>query len=259
MADSIKTELKDRLLTITLNRPEKRNAINEEILLGLSEIFDTANTDANIHVLLMTGAGEAFCAGSDAASADDVDKRVSRNNTMPPVVTFLRALSKIDKPFIGAVNGPAVGLGATMLLHCDLVYAAEHASLAYPFADLALIPEAASTQLLPAIVGHHRAADIFYFGKALDADTALALGLVNEVFPRDMLMVAATERALRLTEQPLLALRHIKRLLKRPAEPIRDRMKAEAVALLELFVSPERKDLLARLREKRTNDHNKSG
>lgn len=227
----------ERVLTITFSRPEKKNALTDEMYGALAQALERAETDAAIHVILFQADGNVFCAGNDLS-----DFQAIATGRLPAEqmkgLRFLSALASATKPYVAAVQGPAVGIGATLLLHCDLVHLAEEASLAMPFAQLALVPEAASSMLLPQRIGHARAFAMFALGETLSAQQALQLGLANAVHPQSQLKEAATRAAHLLAERPLGALQATKRLM-RDAAAISAVMSREAQVFAERLQSPE--------------------
>lgn len=186
--------LRDGILSLCLNRPERKNALTPDMYLGLADALNIAATSDEVRVVILHGTEDVFCAGNDiesfaANNAPDAER---------PSLRFMRALSGLMKPVIAAVNGPAVGIGATMLLHCDLVYAGRQTQLIFPFIKLGLCPEFASTYLLTARLGHQRAAELLLLGEACDAERALSLGLVNAVMDAQDVLPHASASAARL-------------------------------------------------------------
>lgn len=210
MALTILAEQQDGLLILTLNRPGKRNALNTEMYQSLNAALQQASQDDSVHVVLLQGQSDCFTAGNDLAdfmgktslAADD------------PILQFLHTLADFSKPVIAAVAGPAVGIGTTMLLHCDLVYLGDNARLQLPFVELGLVPEFASSLLLPRAVGHLKAAELLLLAEAIDATEALHLGLANRVVAADALLALAREQGLKLASKPPKALQKSKALLK---------------------------------------------
>ncbi|MDE2448012.1 MAG: enoyl-CoA hydratase/isomerase family protein [Gammaproteobacteria bacterium] len=197
---------------VRLNRPEKRNALTSNMYEALIEAFAEAESDDEIRVLLLSGEGACFTGGNDlkdfltAPAVIESDHVISR---------FLRALSGFGKILIAAAHGPTVGIGVTLLLHCDLVIAAARSTrLITPFVQLGVVPEAASTLLLPRLLGHQRAAEMFFLGEPLDAKTAKEWGLVNRVVDDEALMAEARSLADGAARQPPGAVRATKRLIR---------------------------------------------
>lgn len=198
------------LLTLTLNRPDKRNALNTEMYLALTAALRQATQDDAVHALLIQGQSDCFTAGNDLA--DFMGKNTLEADD--PILQFLHTLADFPKPVIAAVAGPAVGIGTTLLLHCDLVYLADNARLQLPFVELGLVPEFASSLLLPRAVGHLKAAELLLLAEAIDAGEALRLGLANRVVAADALLALAREQGLKLADKPPKALQKSKALLK---------------------------------------------
>ena len=183
MTDHIKTELSGGVLTVVLARPEKKNAITQAMYAALSDAAERARSDDAVRVLLF----RFIALGSQGQQPLDMS-----------VFRFLKALAELDKPAVAAVRGRAVGIGLTLLLHCDMVVVAEDALLSVPFINLALAPEAASSMLLPAVLGHQRAFEMFALGEPIDGRTAVAWGLANRAVPADQVEAAAAELASKL-------------------------------------------------------------
>ncbi|MCH7373046.1 enoyl-CoA hydratase-related protein [Aeromonas sp. MR16] len=210
MALTILTEQQDGLLILTLHRPDKRNALNTQMYLALTAALHQATQDDSVHVVLLQGQNDCFTAGNDLA--DFMGKTSLEADD--PILQFLHTFADFSKPVIAAVAGPAVGIGTTMLLHCDLVYLGDNARLQLPFVELGLVPEFASSLLLPRAVGHLKAAELLLLAEAIDADEALHLGLANRVLPTDHLLAFAREQGLKLAAKPPKALQKSKALLK---------------------------------------------
>ena len=205
------------VLQLTLARPEKKNAINAQMYRALTEALVNAESDETVRVVMFAGEGDSFCAGNDlvefAAAAND--PRGPRD-----AVGFLHVLADATKPYVAAVHGKAVGIGTTLLLHCDWVALAEDAQLSTPFVNLGLVPEAGSSALLPQRIGHVLAYEMIALGKALPAQRALQLGLANEVVPNGQLLDRGMQVAQELASRPIGALRATKRLM-RSAQTLR--------------------------------------
>lgn len=202
------------VLTLTLARPEKKNALSATMYQQLSAALLQASSDDSIRVVLLTGSDNCFCAGNDLT---DFLAGGSLNHEHP-TVQFLHILSQFDKPLIAAVAGLAIGIGTTALLHCDLVYATEDARFQLPFTALGLCPEAASSLLLPRLIGYQRAAQYLLLGEAFDGQQAWQMGLVNELTTADALPALALQKARQLATLPAQAVQQSKRLLKQPMQ-----------------------------------------
>jgi enoyl-CoA hydratase/carnithine racemase len=201
----------------------------------------------------LTGAGNVFTAGNDLAdfqSSSAVDEE-------SPVVRFLRKLATTDIPIVAAVNGAAVGIGVTMLLHIDFVHASTDATFSAPFIDLALVPEASSSMLMPMQMGYRKAAAMLMMGERFDAQQALETGLVGEIIEADALLERSREVARRLATKPSQALRSTKRLMRLPAEPILDRIQLEMHEFVAALKSPEAQEAVKAFLEKRKPDFSK--
>lgn len=243
----ILTAQADGILTITFNRPDKKNALTSAMYATLADALEAADTDPAVRVILFTGNGGAFTSGNDLQ--DFLNNPPQGDNT--PVFRFLRAISTASKPMVAAVSGVAVGVGTTMLLHCDLVYAGESAKLSLPFVNLALVPEAASSLLLPAMVGHHRAAELFMLGEAFTPATAKDYGIVNAIYPDDRLLAEATAVAAKLAAKPPTAMRLTKQLLKRTKGDVAGQMAAEGEHFRSQLTSVEAREAMTAFFEKR--------
>lgn len=199
------------VVTVTLNRPEKMNALTNVMYRELADILSDAENSADVRVVVLRAAGPNFCAGNDLANLAAI---AEGGVTSRQVIRFLEILATAKKPLIAAVQGRAVGIGTTMLLHCDLVVVAESARLSVPFVPLGLVPEAASSLLLPGRIGHARAFEMFALGKSIDAQEAVALGLANRCVLPEEVDREAHELASRLAELPCSALAATKALMR---------------------------------------------
>jgi enoyl-CoA hydratase/carnithine racemase len=210
------------ILTLTLNRPSKMNALTRAMYAGLTKGLNDAAGDFGVRAVILTSEGDHFTAGNDIS--DFMDNPPTSDSS--EVAQFLAALLNFPKPLIAAVKGNAVGVGTTMLLHCDVVVAAPSANFSMPFASLGLVPEAGSSFLFPQLVGYQRAAKIFFTGESFGADAALEMGLIAEI-DSDAL-AGATKVAQHIGEQPPQAIINTKALLKaRNHESVAAVMKAE--------------------------------
>ncbi len=243
----ILTSQADGILNITFNRPDKKNALTSAMYAVLADALEAADTDPAVRVILFAGNGGAFTAGNDLQ--DFLNNPPQGDNT--PVFRFLRAISTASKPLVAAVSGVAVGVGTTMLLHCDLVYAGESAKLSLPFVNLALVPEAASSLLLPAMIGHHRAAELFMLGEAFTPATAKDYGIVNAIYPDDRLLAEATAVAAKLAAKPPTAMRLTKQLLKKTKGDVAGQMALEGEHFRSQLKSAEAREAMTAFFEKR--------
>lgn len=246
--DNVLTEIGDRTLTVRLNRPDKRNALTRTMYSLLADALERAEADASIRVVVLTGNADCFTAGNDLS-----DGMIEGSDG--PHYRFMSALAECSKPIVAAPCGIAVGIGVTMLLHCDLVYCGSHTNFRIPFVPLAVCPECASSYLLPRLVGHHRASEILLTGEAFDARTALDLGIVNGVFPNDCVERIARAKAALIAAQPPASVRTTKMLMKRSiAADVREAIKVELEHLLDLQRGAEAAEAIDAFREKRRAD-----
>ena len=257
MTDQIQTELSDGVLTVTLARPEKKNAITQAMYAALSEATERARTDDAVRVLMFRGQGDCFSAGNDIADFIALGSQGQQPLDMS-VFRFLKALADLDKPARAIVRGRAVGIGLTMLLHCDMVVVAEDALLSAPFINLALAPEAASSLLLPAAIGHRRAFEMFALGEAVDGRTAVAWGLANRAVPADEVEAVAAGLAAKLATRAPNSIRKTKRLM-RDAEALWTLMQREGEAFGSQMSSPEAMEAFMAFSQKRAPDFSKIG
>jgi len=235
MSDPVLKSCADGVCELRLNRPEKRNAITHQMYQALAAELRTALADEAVRAVLLSGAGASFSAGNDLNDFVSGPQFTSAH----PVMDVLRTLATFDKPLVAAVHGPTVGIGVTMLLHCDLVVAAHGTQLTMPFVALGLVPEAGSSLLLPRLTGQQRAAELLLLGQPLDAAGAERLGLVNRVVEADRLLDEALALALCLAQQPAEALRATKRLLRGDPAEVLARIEAEAQVFAARLKSAE--------------------
>ncbi len=238
------------VLEIRFNRPEKKNALTRDMYETVSAAFERADADPAIRVALLTGTGDTFTSGNDVK---DFQER-GADRALRGGSRFLPAISSLQKPLIGAVNGAAIGVGTTMLLHCDLIVAARSARFVMPFTSLGLVPEAASSLLVPRLLGHQRASALLLLGEPLDAATALEWGLVNRVVDDAALMDTAREMARRLAALPPQAVRLTKRLIKHGVADVAGRIQEEIGLFSDWLASPEAQEAFAAFMEKRKPD-----
>jgi enoyl-CoA hydratase/carnithine racemase len=246
----ITTENRDGVLFLGFNRPDKKNAITLDMYRAITAALKAAQADDTVRVVLVHGSPDTFTSGNDLADflSEPMDDK-------SPIPAFLEALSHFEKPIVAAVNGPAIGIGTTMLLHCDLVYADTTAKLAVPFINLGAVPEGGSSYLMPRIMGNVRAAELLMLGETFNGQKAKEYGLVNDVVEPGKLMETATAAARKLAQRPPAALRITKSLLKRWN---RDTLDKVIPTELELFAqqlrSPEAKEAMTAFFEKRKPD-----
>ncbi|WP_409018610.1 enoyl-CoA hydratase [Brevundimonas vesicularis] len=257
MTEHIKTELDAGVLSVSLNRADKKNAITQAMYAALAEATERAKADDQVRVILFRGEGADFCAGNDIMDFLSISQ-TSGDLVEMGVFRFLKALADLDKPAVAAVRGRAVGIGLTLLLHCDMVVVGEEALLSAPFINLALAPEAASTLLLPAIVGHARAYEIFALGEAIDGRTALNWGLANRAVADDQVDAIALDLARKLALRAPNSIRQTKALM-RDTAAIWDLMQREAKVFGSQMRSPEAIEAFMAFTEKRPPDFSKAG
>ena len=254
MTDQILSSIEDGVMTIRINRPEKKNALTVAMYAAMHEALQTADDDDSVRVVLITGAEGVFSAGNDIM--DFIQNPPFDEDS--PVGLFLQALVRARKPVVAAVNGVAIGIGTTMLLHCDLVYAGEGARFHLPFVNLALVPEAGSSYLLPRMAGHQRAAQLLMLGDPFDAATAREIGFVNEVLPDGEVEERALTIARELAAKPPAALRLTKALLKRgSAQALEETIHYELNQFRDLLQSPEAMEAFTAFMERRKPDFSK--
>jgi enoyl-CoA hydratase/carnithine racemase len=255
MTPEIQLELSGNgVLAVTISRQDKKNALTNDMYGALADAIVRANDDDEIRVLLIQADGDTFTAGNDvsefaAQSAGGAPKE--RN-----VIRFLRNLANATVPIVAAVQGKAVGVGTTMLLHCDYVLLSEDAQLITPFVNLALVPEAASSYLLPLRIGHARAFEMFALGDPVPADSAVAWGMANKTISRAELHAEARRVAEKIATKPIGSLTAMKRLM-RDAEKLVTQMDCESAIFVERLASAEAKEAFAAFAEKRRPDFTK--
>ena len=212
------------VLCVTFDRPDKKNALNRAMYLAATQALRDADGDPSIGAVVFAGSGGVFTAGNDIADFLDASAEPGEF----PAFTFIKTLAACETPLVAAIEGMAIGIGATMMLHCDLVYAAPDASFRLPFVDLGLVPEAAASLLLPRRVGMAKAAEFLLLGEAFGAGEAVRLGLANAIVPACELRGFAIERAARLAAKPRAALAATRRLMRGDVLEILARIEDEA-------------------------------
>ncbi|HEX5278070.1 MAG TPA: enoyl-CoA hydratase [Fluviicoccus sp.] len=253
-APTLLTELSDHILTLRINRPDKRNALTQTMYGELAEALLTAADNPEVRVVLLTGTPDTFTAGNDLQDF----LQIPGNLAEAPVGRFMAALSGFPKPVVAAVNGAAVGIGTTLLLHCDLVYVGETARLQMPFVSLGLCPEFTASYALPRIMGHVRAAELLMLGEAFSAQTAHELGLVNEVLPPAEVESRARQQALRLAQQAPQALLTTKMLMRRFSQRgMHESLAVELEHFSAALKGPEVKEAVSAFMQKRKPDFSK--
>src|SRR5437660_6701709 len=249
------TELSETVLRVQFNRPEKKNALTTSMYQTVADLLNAAAKDDGTRVVLLHGAGDSFSAGNDIA---DFLKNPPRADDSPQS-RFTEALMNFDKPLIAAVHGVAVGSGATILTHCDFVYAAEHSTFQLPFVKLAVVPELGTSYSLPADLGYLAAAELILLGLPFDARRAAELGFVTRIVPDASVLATAEETAQQLAQLPAGALQASKRLMKRASrEPTAAALKAENQEFASRVRSADAKEALTAFLEKRRPDFTKT-
>jgi enoyl-CoA hydratase/carnithine racemase len=239
------------ICTIRFNRPEKKNAITSAMYQSMADGFSAAEADPSVRVIVLAGHPGIFTAGNDL---EDFMKQPPASGASP-VFQFMTALKDAGKPVVAAVAGAAVGVGTTMLLHCDLVYAADNAKFSMPFSQLGLCPEFSSSLLLPRLAGYQRAAEKLMLGEAFLADEAQAMGLVNRVLPAAELESFVQAQAAKLAALPASSVRITKQLMKSGmAEQINRQMEEEGAHFRRMLTAPEAKEAFTAFFEKRKPD-----
>ncbi|MES2480477.1 MAG: enoyl-CoA hydratase [Pseudomonadota bacterium] len=237
--------------TITLNRLERKNSLTAAMYQMLADALTAAAADPATRAVVIQGHETVFSAGND------IGDFLSQPPTGPqaPVFRFLRAIATFPKPLLAAVCGPAVGVGTTMLFHCDLVYAGDNAAFSMPFVNLGLCPEAGSSLLVPRMFGYHRAAEALLLGDPFMAEAALEVGLVNRVVPPSEATSVAQAQARKLAAKPLGSLLETKRLMKSDTQPqVLAQIEQESAVFARLLGEPAAKEAFGAFMEKRRPD-----
>ncbi|MGH6839610.1 MAG: enoyl-CoA hydratase-related protein [Methylocella sp.] len=221
---NVRIEREGAVLCVTFDRPDKKNALNGAMYLAATQALREADSDPSIGAVVFAGSGGVFTAGNDIADFLDAGAEPGEF----PAFTFIKTLAASERPIVAAIDSVAIGIGATMLLHCDLVYVAPDATFRLPFVDLGVVPEAASSLLLPRRIGMAKAAEFMLLGEPFGAGEAVRLGLANAIVPAGELRGFAIERAARLGAKPRAALAATRRLLRGDAKEIQARIEEEA-------------------------------
>lgn len=248
---SIVTETKDGIARIELARPEKKNAITMAMYQQLADAVRAAQAEAAVRVVVIHGHPQIFTAGNDL---EDFMKHPAQGPEAP-VFQFMQAMLALEKPAIAAVNGAAVGIGTTLLLHCDLVYAADDAQFSMPFVSLGLCPEFGSSALFVQQAGHHRAAEKLLLGEPISAEGAVEMGIVNRLLPPAEVLGYAMKQAARFQFLPPTAVRTTKRLMKQAMRPtVEAQIAAENMEFTRLLATPEAREAFTAFFERRKPD-----
>lgn len=239
------------VMTITLNRVDKKNSITADMYASMADGLAVAGADAAVRVVVFQGHETIFSAGNDIG--DFLNAKPSTGDA--PVFRFLRGIATFPKPLVAAVCGPAVGVGTTMLFHCDLVYAGDNAAFSMPFVNLGLCPEAGSSLLVPQMMGYHRAAEALLLGEPFLAEAAMEVGLVNRVVPPTEANAVAQAQARKLAAKPLSSLIETKRLMKKgQSAQVLAQIGEEAVSFGRMLREPAAREAFTAFMEKRRPD-----
>lgn len=237
----VKTTINDSVLTISLDRLDKKNALSAQMYNELTAAYKLLEDDDSLKVAVVQGDEKCFCAGNDLKDFLESGEFVDGH----PTIEFLKQMHQMTKPIVAAVAGPAVGIGTTMLLHCDLIYAANNSIFALPFSQLGLCPEASSSYLLPQLVGHHKAFELMVLGERMDAQTAKEIGLVAKVVEPEELLELAHKKANVLASLPQESVIKSKALLNATKKPILENvLKAELIEFANLLKTDECQTIL---------------
>lgn len=253
MTEHIKISKQDGVLEITFARPDKKNALTNAMYRAAREALNAAQTDKEIRVVLFAAEGNAFTAGNDLGDFLAVSEGKGEE---PQAGAFIEALGRAEKPIVAAVPGIAVGVGTTMLLHSDLVFVADNAKLAAPFVNLALVPEAGSSLLMPARIGYVRAFAMFALGETISGAEAVSLGIANKMLPPDEVLPAARLAAKTLAQKPIGSMIATKKLM-RDAESLLAWMDKENVQFAKQLKSAEAREAFSAFAERRAPDFSK--
>ena len=247
---SIKTGIVGGVATIEIARPEKKNALTRAMYIAMADALDAAMADASVRAVLITGQPGIFTSGNDI---DDFTKRPA--GTESPAIVFMKALLACDKPVVAAVTGTAIGIGTTMLLHCDFVYVSDEARLAMPFVSLGLVPEFASSLVVPLLMGNARASEKLLLGDPFTGADAVECGIANAVLPAAEVVPHARRVAERFNALPPGAVRDTKRLLRRArSAAVLETIDAESTTFAARLQSPEAKEAFSAFFQKRKPD-----
>lgn len=254
-------EMHGHTAVVTLNRPDSRNSLDLDMRAALLAAVQQVRDDAQVRSVVLTGSGKAFCAGGDIRLMQSAapDPWTTRDRVRRMQLWF-RELCNLEKPVVAAVNGAAVGIGTTLLLHCDLVYLGENARLQLPFVNLGLCPEFTASYVLPRMIGHVRAAELLMLGEPFTAQQALAFGLANEVLPPDAVEARARSQALRLAGQAPQALLTTKMLMRRfNQHNMQEALAGELVHFEAALRGAEVKEAVSAFLQKRKPDFHNAG
>ena len=250
-ASEILTHVDAGVMTLTINRLDKKNSITASMYAVMADLLEAAHHDTAVRALVIQGHESIFSAGNDIG--DFLNNPPSTQDS--PVFRFLRGISSFTKPIVAAVCGPAVGIGTTMLLHCDLIYAGDNAAFSMPFVNLGLCPEAASSLLVPQLMGYPRAAEALLLGEPFSAEAALEMGLINRIVPPSEVNALAAQQARKLAAKPMSSLVETKRLMKKGnASIVAERMTEESISFGRMLSEPAAREAFTAFMEKRKPD-----
>ena len=239
------------VMTITLNRVERKNSLTTAMYATMADALIHVESDASVRAVVLQGHETIFSAGNDIGDFLNAPSATQDS----PVYRFLRAISTFPKPLVAAVCGPAVGIGTTMLFHCDLVYAGDNAAFSMPFVNLGVCPEAASSYLAPRLMGYGRAAEALLLGEPFLAESALEMGLVSRIVPPTEAAALAQRQALKLASKPMSSVIETKRLMKKgQAAVVAERMAEEGVSFGRMLREPAAREAFTAFMEKRKPD-----
>ena len=250
-SQDILTHIDAGVMTLTINRIHKKNSITSVMYSAMADALASDGHDTSVRVLVIQGHETIFSAGNDIS--DFLNKPPSTPDA--PVFRFLTGISTFAKPIVAAVCGPAVGIGTTLLLHCDLIYAGDNAAFSMPFVNLGLCPEAASSLLVPQLMGYPRAAEALLLGEPFTAETALDIGLINRIVPPSEASAIAHQQTRKLAGKPLPSLIETKRLMKKgQAAVTAERMTEESISFGRMLSEPAAREAFTAFMEKRRPD-----
>lgn len=254
MSTDILSHIEAGVMTITLNRVDKKNSLTAAMYAAMADALEAAQADAAVRVVVIQGHETIFSAGNDIG--DFLNKPPAGMDS--PVFRFLRGIAAFPKPLLASVCGPAVGVGTTMLFHCDLVYAGDNAAFSMPFVNLGLCPEAASSLLVPQMLGYHRAAEALLLGEPFMAEAALEVGLVNRVVPPMEANGVAQSVARKLAAKPTSSLVETKRLMKKGQQQmVQQQMDEEGASFGRMLGEPAAREAFGAFMQKRKPDFSK--
>ncbi len=247
----ILTHLDAGVLSLTINRLDRKNSITAVMYAAMADVLIAAESNDAVRVMVIQGHETIFSAGNDIG--DFLNKPPSTQDA--PVFRFLYAISAFTKPIVAAVCGPAVGIGTTLLLHCDLIYAGDNAAFSMPFVNLGLCPEAGSSLLVPQLMGYPRAAEALLLGEPFTAETALEMGLINRIVPPAEASALAQQQAQKLAAKPLSSVIETKRLMKQAsASAVKQRIHDESLSFGRMLSEPAAREAFTAFMQKRKPD-----